>query len=206
MKPIIRLLALICLAIINIPTYTDQLRDAIKQGDLGKIKQVVEKERTHVNNKDATGWTSLHEASLWGHLDIVKYFISQGADINATDKYGRTPLYIACKYGCLEVAQFLTAWGAMHDEKLKNGFKTTFDQIPEQYKQLGAFVQKPSAFIKDLLRLFDNQAAIDQLEKLIAIAEKVENKKAVGKLYTQLRTIKISPRRIEADVKFGFGK
>jgi ankyrin repeat protein len=42
------------------------------------------------------GQTSLHKASLNGHLAIVKFLISQAADVQARDADGWAPLHNAC--------------------------------------------------------------------------------------------------------------
>ena len=39
-----------------------------------------------VNAKDENGWTPLHEGARAGHVDVVKYLIENGANIN--DKTG----------------------------------------------------------------------------------------------------------------------
>jgi ankyrin repeat protein len=37
----------------------------------------------------------LHAAAIGGNSELVEFFISKGADINATDSYGSTPLHLA---------------------------------------------------------------------------------------------------------------
>ena len=32
-----------------------------------------------------SGWTALHTASIYGYLDIVKYLVENGADVNIKD-------------------------------------------------------------------------------------------------------------------------
>ena len=58
--------------------------------------------------RDYSYRTALVYASGNGHLDIVKYLVSKGADINIIgDKYGITPLSNAAKNGHLEVVKYL---------------------------------------------------------------------------------------------------
>jgi ankyrin repeat protein len=45
-----------------------------------------------VNQGDYDQRTPLHLACSAGHLDIVKYLIENGADINCKDRWGATPL------------------------------------------------------------------------------------------------------------------
>ena len=38
-----------------------------------------------MNRGDNEGWTALHLAAQEGHLDVTKYLISQGAEVNKGD-------------------------------------------------------------------------------------------------------------------------
>jgi ankyrin repeat protein len=42
------------------------------------------------------GWTALHLASLFGHVQVVNELREHGADIEAKDSDGNTPLFLAC--------------------------------------------------------------------------------------------------------------
>jgi ankyrin repeat protein len=44
---------------------------------------------------DHFGWTALHVASRYGHIEIVRQLIAAGADVNAANKYGERPLHRA---------------------------------------------------------------------------------------------------------------
>ncbi|XP_048250649.1 uncharacterized protein LOC124152553 [Haliotis rufescens] len=55
----------------------------------------------------------LHVACLGGHVDIVKYVLSQNvADINSRGRYGRTPLMVAAENGHRQVFDLLVREGA----------------------------------------------------------------------------------------------
>ena len=43
--------------------------------------------------------TTLHIASIWGHLDIVTARIEAGTQIDNKNKDEQTPLYVAAKHG-----------------------------------------------------------------------------------------------------------
>jgi len=45
-----------------------------------------------VNVKDNSGMTALMWAADWGHSEIVKLLLDEGADVNAKDNSGRTAL------------------------------------------------------------------------------------------------------------------
>jgi ankyrin repeat/SOCS box protein 2 len=45
-------------------------------------------------------------------LGVVKFLVSQGAELEAKDKYEKTPFYIAAEQGYLEAVKFLAKQGA----------------------------------------------------------------------------------------------
>jgi len=49
-------------------------------------------------------------ASMYGHLEVVRELLSQGAEVDAADNNGLTPLYVACNNGHLEVVRELLSW------------------------------------------------------------------------------------------------
>ncbi|KAL5234044.1 hypothetical protein ACI65C_001454 [Semiaphis heraclei] len=83
----------------------------------GNVKLVLSllKQGHSVNAGDALGWTALHEASNYGHVDIVNVLIDHGADINNRGGpccEGITPLHDAAACGHLEVIDCLLDRGA----------------------------------------------------------------------------------------------
>ena len=76
-------------------------------------KLLKDKRRADFNIKDNEGWTSLMHASRNRHLEVVKYLLEKGADIDA--KY----------YGDLIVVQYLMEKGAKYiNAKSKEGWTT----------------------------------------------------------------------------------
>lgn len=45
--------------------------------------------------RDANGWQAIHEAAAAGHLEVLKYLVEKGSDINAVTKDGGTVLWWA---------------------------------------------------------------------------------------------------------------
>lgn len=90
----------------------DLLTYSALKGDLAKVKQLIEQQGVNVNAKYAGG-TALMLASTEGHLEIVKYLISKGADINAKSDKGWTALMAASgEKGHLDVVKYLISKGA----------------------------------------------------------------------------------------------
>lgn len=64
------------------------------------------------NRRDKIGRTRLFAAARAGHLDKIKEWIEQGANVNAKDNAKYTPLHEAANHGRVEVVQYLMEMGA----------------------------------------------------------------------------------------------
>lgn len=99
----------------------------------GNVKLVTSllKQGHSVNAGDALGWTALHEASNYGHVDIVNVLLDYGADINNRGGpccEGITPLHDAAACGHLEVIDCLLDRGANPLVRTNNG-ETPLDSL-----------------------------------------------------------------------------
>ncbi|QXF95209.1 ankyrin repeat domain protein [Wolbachia phage WO] len=56
--------------------------------------------------------TALHYAAEGGCLEIVRFLIDEGVNVNITNKYGSTALHNAAYYGDLRIIKFLLEKGA----------------------------------------------------------------------------------------------
>lgn len=96
----------------------DQLFHAIRQGDLAKIKALLQQHPAYLNGQDARGFTPLIMATYTGNSDIARYLLAQGAAVNGRDAAGNTALMGVCFKGDQEMAELLISQGA--DVKLQN--------------------------------------------------------------------------------------
>ena len=67
---------------------------------------------------------SIHDATMFGNIEIVKHHLTAGADVNGKDEDGRTPLHLAAFYGQYKIAELLITKGANMNAK------TTYSQTP----------------------------------------------------------------------------
>ena len=80
---------------------------ATKQGEMETLKRLVpEIVRPDVEDYDLR--TLLHVASAEGHLQIAKYLVKCGANVNLLDRWGSSPLSEAVDFAHNELARFLT--------------------------------------------------------------------------------------------------
>lgn len=95
---------------------------AAGNGNLEKVKSLLNK-GVDINAKETKlGLTALMFASSAGYLNMVKYLISKGADINVkSSKAGETALMRASIDGHLEVVKYLIDKGADINAKANSG-------------------------------------------------------------------------------------
>jgi len=91
------------------PAPAAEIHDAVRAGDLAKVKALVANDSQVVNDKEAGGETPLHYASYSGHFEIVAFLIANKADVKAADRDGFTPLHYAASAGFLSLVDYLIA-------------------------------------------------------------------------------------------------
>ena len=96
--------------------------NAARAGQIEILKANLHK--ININSRDGSGFqqTALHKAVWDGHIQVVKFLVRNGAEIDAKNQNDATPLYIAAQEGQLDVVKFLIEKGANVDEKQKDGF------------------------------------------------------------------------------------
>lgn len=105
------LIVLLCLW--TAPGGAQELQDAVKGGDLDRVRQIVERDSAVVNVPNPNGETILFSAVALNRPEIAAYIISQGADVNRLNNFHRAPLHLACRRGLpIEMVRVLVEQGA----------------------------------------------------------------------------------------------
>ncbi|XP_041117079.1 poly [ADP-ribose] polymerase tankyrase-2-like isoform X4 [Polyodon spathula] len=91
---------------------TRELFEACRNGDLERVKKLINPE--NVNSRDTAGRksTPLHFAAGFGRKDVVDYLLQNGANVHACDDGGLISLHNACSFGHAEVVNLLLRHGA----------------------------------------------------------------------------------------------
>ncbi|CAE6515305.1 unnamed protein product [Rhizoctonia solani] len=114
---------------------------AAGDGDLERVKILVEEQGVSPNAADdVIGYTPMHAASSYGHIQILTYLISKGGDVNVTDEEGDTPLFTA---ETVAVAQFLVENGALVDVRNSEGI-SPIEAVEEDFPDVAEYLQSRS--------------------------------------------------------------
>ncbi len=91
--------------------FAGPLHDAVKEGDIEEVKQLIAS-GADVNQNQRSLGTPLHQASMWGSRELAELLIAHGANVNADNAIMGTPLLRAARKGNEGVAAVLIAHGA----------------------------------------------------------------------------------------------
>ena len=98
------------------------------QGDLPVVKTLVLQNKARI---DHIGWTPLHYACAKGNLDVAKFLMANGANVDSNALNGTTPLMMAVQSGNEELVRLLLDNGA--DIRLRNAHGFSAIDIAEIY-------------------------------------------------------------------------
>jgi hypothetical protein len=98
------------------------------RGNLDKLKLYLERREValDINFVEKGSWVPIQRAAYSGHLEVVRYLIEKGADVDVQSDDGMDPLCCAIKGGHLLIVQLLSESGARirRDEDHADGLGT----------------------------------------------------------------------------------
>mmetsp|Transcript_2018 Transcript_2018/g.2682 ORF Transcript_2018/g.2682 Transcript_2018/m.2682 type:complete len:140 (-) Transcript_2018:99-518(-) len=86
---------------------TTVYHDAVRQGNVDLIKEMVTNNDFHKETRIQNGSTVLMHSVLNDQVEILKVLIDAKADIDTQIQGGFTPLILAARFGKLEIVQVL---------------------------------------------------------------------------------------------------
>ena len=76
---------------------------------------------TEVVQEEDHGWTALHHAAFWGHVNVVRLLIAARADVQLATSNGRSALYAAAENGHADTVAELLRAGAYVNQETADG-------------------------------------------------------------------------------------
>lgn len=89
-----------------------RLPNAAYSGDLEQVKRLIAQGANPHQHDNRYGRTAIHMAAMQGYLDIIKYLLSQGVEVQTQDTNGLTALHLAVWKGRLASTKYLVSQGA----------------------------------------------------------------------------------------------
>ncbi|CAI9731786.1 repeat domain-containing 46-like [Octopus vulgaris] len=103
------------------------LKDAILDGDISKVKELLDLKTYDTNEQTNSGKTALHLAAIRGYSEIIELLLNHGANPNIKDRNGNTPLHWC---GHIESTDLLVSHGA--SLSIRNKMHKTPIQLAER--------------------------------------------------------------------------
>ena len=100
-------------------------------GDLSSIKYLIEVMHEDIDQCDQSQSSPLIYASMNDHLDIVKYLVEKGGNVELENVYGNTAIICSAKFGNINIAKYLMSKGANLYHANKDG-KSVLDYLSSQ--------------------------------------------------------------------------
>ncbi|KAK8869828.1 hypothetical protein IAR55_000396 [Kwoniella newhampshirensis] len=110
---------------------------AASDGDLERVRYLIENEGCTPDDKDANSYTPMHAAASYAHIPLLTYLLSANGNPNIPDDDGDTPLFVV---ESLEVAQFLVENGAEAGWKNEEGL-TAADALEEDHPEISTYLR-----------------------------------------------------------------
>lgn len=99
------------------------LYEASSIGDLNSVMQHLTNQPSSINSYSSDGFTPLGLACYFGHLEIVKYLVNHGADVNkaSSNSFHVAPIHSATAISDYGITAFLLEHGADVNAKQQSG-------------------------------------------------------------------------------------
>ncbi|KAK9478528.1 ankyrin repeat-containing domain protein [Lipomyces japonicus] len=129
------------------------------------------------NDRDASGYTPLHAAASYSHVDLLRYLVSNGGEINLTDEDGETPLFVVETAATAKVLveELKADWRVRNVE----GF-TALEKFEKEIEEDGEQLEEVVEYLKTL----ESQVSTDDISKLQDELNDVAAKKGTEVRYT----------------------
>ncbi|MGM0509492.1 MAG: ankyrin repeat domain-containing protein, partial [Fusobacteriota bacterium] len=147
-------------------------------GDVETSKVILEAKPEHIDAVwDLNGHGILLQASFYGHLDLAKYLVKEGADTSITTARGLGPYEMAQQFQNQKMMDIIKPYDSTDEEKAKyyeKYLERIAHDIPEDEKEIQALSDELIDVIMDGIKeAMEDESAVDKtLKKVKEIVEK----------------------------------
>jgi len=115
------LLSVCIVAFLIVNSFAGEIHEAIKQGDIEKVRQLIAKDASLLEVKDTDGSPPLNISASVANLEMVKLLLDMGANINAGDNESSNVLHCAAIANSVPIVDFLLDKGMNINVQDANG-------------------------------------------------------------------------------------
>jgi uncharacterized protein len=130
-------------------------------GKTEELKQLIAADPALVSALSTDGWTPLHLAAFFGHLEAARILLNQGAQVKArsTNAMENTPLHAAAAGRHAEIAKLLLDHGATPDARQHGGWTPMHSAAQNGDVEMAKILVAAGADIR--VRAENNQTPMD---------------------------------------------
>ncbi|HUS86790.1 MAG TPA: ankyrin repeat domain-containing protein [Bacteroidales bacterium] len=108
------------LFLLNITGRAGEIHDAVKKGNLEKVKSILLKNLSLLNATDNIGYTPLGYSAAYAQWDVLQYLLECGAEVNIITKINDTPVHCSCYYDRPDIVELLLTHGGNECLKVRD--------------------------------------------------------------------------------------
>ncbi|KAK5319135.1 hypothetical protein LTR93_007830 [Exophiala xenobiotica] len=105
---------------------------ASARGDCAMLRKIIESRTASPNCCTLEGLTPLHFAAAYGHDDVCRLLLQEGASRSSTSFRGISPLHVAAHFGHVRVFKTLLGAGLDPNDYHENGTNAVFELLSSQ--------------------------------------------------------------------------
>lgn len=154
---------------------SNEISVAIDSVDIETVESILNQNPDILNVKNSDGLTPLNLASYRGHLDIVKFLLDRGADVNIGDNENSQPIHNSTVAGHIDVIDLLLAHGVDINARDDNGMTALLFAISFRRNETANYLLEKNADAKIAnndgetgLHYTALRGQVDLVEKMIA--------------------------------------
>lgn len=161
-------------------------------GNMSLARAIVQ--NGEVKYKGMSGFTALHNASFTAPMEVIKYLLDNGADMEAKNILNQTPVYMAAKYAKADILKFLIRNGAnmsVRDTSGKSILQATQSakKLWETTLRSNPLADKEIQKYNEIIAILQNPPRVNKIEFISSSNADKEEKLAITKV-KEIDTIK----------------